>query len=116
MKRLRTVNGVRYIQYVNRQDFEDKVQEAVTQHRATLITRLLAGLNEYLEYRFQKRVGKTDQEVIRENLMTLKHQAVPMENCEPVIEGLLKKDVYILGSSTYYNEIDERIRHTFDGR
>ncbi|HYC84087.1 MAG TPA: hypothetical protein VEB86_02650 [Chryseosolibacter sp.] len=114
MKRLRTVNGVRYIQYVNRQDLEDKVQEAVTQHRATLITRLLNGLNEYVEYKFNQRVDETRAERIREKLMTLKHQAVSIDDCSPIIEQLLKKDICVLTTSGYYIEIDERIRYSLE--
>jgi hypothetical protein len=114
MKRLRTVNGVKYIQFFNRHDFEDKVQEAVTEHRAALITRLLNGLNEYIEYKFNQRVHPEQAEKIRETLVTLKHQAVSIEECEPIIEELLKNDLCVLSSSPYYGEIDERIRTGLD--
>jgi DNA phosphorothioation-dependent restriction protein DptG len=111
MKRLRTVNGVKHIQFFNRRDFEDKVQEAVTQHRATLIARLLGGLNEYMEYRFRMRVNEETAENIREKLMTLKHQAVPIEECQPVVDELLQKDLCVLSSAAHYETIDERIRY-----
>jgi hypothetical protein len=111
MKRLRTVNGVKHLQFFNRRDFEDKVQEAITQHRATLIARLLNGLNEYLEYKFQIRVDEETAENIKEKLLTLKHQAVPIDECQPVIEELLTKDMYVLSSAHYYETIDERIRY-----
>lgn len=111
MKRLRTVNGVKYIQFYNRNDFEDKIQNAVTEHRATLITRLLNGLNEYVEYKFHKRVDAERAEKIKERLTSLKHQAVSMEACEPIITQLLKCDLYVLSSTPYYEEIDERIKY-----
>jgi len=114
MKRLRTVNGVKYIQYLNRSDFEDKVQEAVTEHRATLIGRLLNGLNEYVEYKFNLRVAPEQAEKIKEKLMTLKHQAVAIEDCTPIVEQLLKKDICVLSSSDYYKQIDERIKYGLD--
>jgi hypothetical protein len=114
MKRLRTVNGVKYIQYVTRPDLEDKVQEAVTEHRATLIGRLLNGLAEYVQYRFNHRVDEAQAEKIREKLLTLKHQAVAIEDCTPIVEQLLKKDICVLSSSEYYKEIDERIRFGLD--
>jgi hypothetical protein len=111
MKRLRTVNGVKHIEFFNRRDFEDKVQEAVTQHRATLITRLLNGLNEYLDYKFHLRVDTETAENIKEKLLSLKQQAVPIEECEDVVNELLQKDVFVLTCSSYYEEIDERIRY-----
>ena len=111
MKRLRTVNGVKHLQFLNRRDFEDKVQEAVTQHRATLISRLMNGLNDYLEYKFKIRVDEETAENIKEKLMTLKHQAVPIEECQPIVDELLQKDTCVLTSSSYYETIDERIRY-----
>jgi hypothetical protein len=111
MKRLRTVNGVKQIQFFNRQDFEDKVQEAVTQHRATLINRLLSGLNDYMEYKFHMRVDEQTADQIKERLLTLKHQAVPIEECQSIVDELLKNDNCVLSSSNHYETIDERIRY-----
>jgi hypothetical protein len=110
MKRIRTVNGVKYLQFYNHTDFQDKVQEAVTEHRATLINRLLNGLSEYVDYKFNQRVDTQTAEKIKERLVTLKHQAVSIEDCEPIVAELLKSDLYVLSSLPYYEEIDERIR------
>ena len=109
MKRLRTVNGVKYIQYRNRSEFEDKVQEAMTEHRKTLITRLMNGLNDYIDYRFHQRIDEKKADKIKDSLLTLRNQAVPLEDCEPIVEELMKKDLKVLSSSEFYNEIDGRI-------
>ena len=110
MKRIKTVNGVKYIQFYNRADFQDRVQEAVTQHRATLINRLLGGLNEYVDYKFNEKVDHDRAEKIKERLLSLRNQAVSIDECEPVVTQLMKTDLYILSTLPYYAEIDESIK------
>ena len=67
------------------------------------------GLNEYIDYRFHQRVDEKRADKIKDSLLTLKNQAVPLEDCEPIVEELIRKDLKVLSSSEFYTEIDGRI-------
>jgi hypothetical protein len=111
MKRIKTVNGFKFINSTKREEVEDQVQAIVTQHRAALINGILGGLPQYVDFKFHIKLDAVQRARLTERLMDLKRNAVSIEDCEPFVEDLLKKEEAIVPSSPFYMEIDRDIQH-----
>lgn len=111
MKRLKTANGFKFINTDKRTEIEDQVQVLVTQHRAKLIDGILGGLPQYVDFRFHVKIDSVQQEKLKELLLTLKQYAVSIDDCEPIVEELIKKETAVVKTQEFYYEIDQKIKY-----
>ncbi|MFZ6013667.1 MAG: hypothetical protein ACOYXT_25230 [Bacteroidota bacterium] len=112
MKKIRTVNGVKQLNYYNDNELLQRIRETLTDHRATLINMLLGGLHDYVDYKFHQKIDKTQADRITERLLSLKNSPVVLDGHEAVIEQLMKTDFAMLNNATFYEEIDTSIQYS----
>ena len=107
MKMLRTVNGNKYINTDKRPEIEGQVQALVTKHRARLIETVLSGIPQYVGYRFHMRIASFQKQELTNALRELQKVPVPLDECEMLVEELIKKDQAVVEYSSFYHEIDQ---------
>jgi hypothetical protein len=111
MKRLRTVNGFKYIATNKRKEIEDQVQALVTMHKARLIENVLIGIPQYVDYKFHQKINSVQKEELTRTLKQLQKEAVSIDDCEPLVEELMQKEEAVVESTPFYYEIDQKIKH-----
>ena len=110
MKRIRTVNGVIPIEELGEQFILEKTREIVTEHRATLIKRLLTGLEDYILYKFQRKPTVRQLEEIRDRMLILKSSNVNMDDHRQITSDVTSKELTIVTNANFYSEIDQGIQ------
>ena len=109
MKRIRTIIGIRTISDSEEEAILLKTKEILDEIRAALIARINSGLSTYIDYRFKTRINGKQSESIKNALHVVQNSSVEMKHYENVVQEVLLHDDIYIGTSLFYEEIDEHI-------
>jgi hypothetical protein len=87
-----------------------QVREVLTQHRDTLINRLLSDLPTYVDYKFKSRPSVHALDSIKEKLLGVTRTNVDLDKFESVVKQVRKKGTARLTNEVFFSEIDDIIR------
>lgn len=110
MKRIKTVNGVISIEELGSQYILERTREIITDHRATLIRRLLTGLEDYIFYKFQQKPTPHQLGEIRDRMLYLKSVNISLDDHKQIASDVLEKELTVVTNAFFYTEIDEGIK------
>src|SRR5688572_21418074 len=92
MRRIKTVNGFKLISSRKKEEIEDQVQDYVSKHRATLISSIVNGLPQYIDYKFHRKLNSTQRNQLVDTLNSMSKLAVPIDDCEELVKQLMRSD------------------------
>lgn len=114
MKTVKTALGFKKIEEGDSQFQSLQLRSILQDHRASLIDSLLkGGLENYIVYKFEKRISRPDSEKIKDRLSTLRNCPIDVRVYGEIFDTLTKQDFVSLGNSAFYKEIDETITREF---
>ncbi len=109
MKTIRTALGVRKIEDRDQHLALLELRDLLDAHRNMLITRLLADLPTYLDYKFCARVSRKDLEILKEKIAFMRNASVDMGKYDFIYQHMLANDLTYVPAEPFYKEIDESI-------
>ncbi|MGC3946129.1 MAG: hypothetical protein QM762_16695 [Chryseolinea sp.] len=109
MKTIKTALGVKRIEERDQHLALLQLRELLDAHRDALITRLLADLPTYLDYKFGKRINQKQLDVLKDKLSFMKNSSVDMDKYDFLYQHMLKNEATYVPSEPFYKEIDESI-------
>ena len=110
MKTIKTALGVKRIEERDQHLALLQLRELLDAHRNALITRLLADLPTYLDYKFGKRITQKQLEALKDKLSFMKNSSVDMDKYDFLYQHMLANEATYVPSEPFYREIDENIR------
>ncbi len=109
MKTVRTVLGIKKIEDNDHQVTIMKLREILDAHRGVLITRMIADLPSYIDYKFNTKVNSQQLETIKEKLSFMKNSSVDMDKYGFILKEVLSHDNTYIATGPFYKEIDDNI-------
>lgn len=109
MKTVRTVLGIKKIEEIDHQVTVIKLREILDAHRGVLITRMIADLPSYIDYKFNTKVNSQQLETIKEKLSFMKNSSVDMEKYGFILQEVLSHENTYVATGPFYKEIDDNI-------
>lgn len=109
MKTVRTVLGIKKIEDNDHQVTIMKLREILDAHRGVLITRMIADLPSYIDYKFNTKVNSQQLETIKEKLSFMKNSSVDMDKYGFILKEVLSHDSTYIATGPFYKEIDDNI-------
>jgi hypothetical protein len=109
MKTIRTALGVRRIEERDQHLALLQLRELLDAHRNVLITRLMADLPTYLDYKFGTRINQKQLDVLKDKLSFMKNASVDMDKYDFIYQHMLTNEATYVSSEPFYKEIDESI-------
>ena len=109
MKFIRTTGGVKRIEDSDPATIALKLREILTDHRASLISRLLSDLALYIDYRFSCKPDARGLQNIKERLYTVRNSPLDLGRYDMVLNEVLGNQMTYVIASPFYLEIDEII-------
>ncbi len=109
MKTIRTVLGVRKIEDRDHHLALLELRDLLDAHRNALITRLLADLPTYLDYKFRARVNQRDLGILKEKIAFMRNTSVDMDKYDFIFQHMLANDITYVPAEPFYKEIDDSI-------
>jgi hypothetical protein len=110
MKSIKTANGIKRIEECAESVALVKIREILTDHRNTLINRLILDLPVYLSYRFNIKCEKEQLQSITDRLYSLKHYPIDLDKYDALTQTILANVTTHLNTELFYKEIDQAIR------
>ena len=109
MKSIRTTSGVKRIEDSDPAATALKLREILSDHRASLISRLLTDLTLYIDYRFSHKPDSRALQNIKERLYTVRNSPLDLSRYNVVLDEVLRNQMTHLIARPFYLEIDEII-------
>ena len=109
MKTVRTVLGTKKVEEKDYQVALLQLREILDAHRSTLITRLIADLPTYIDYKFNRKVNSKQLDAIKDKLSFLKNSSVDMDKYGFILQSVMDHDITYVASEPFYKEIDDNI-------
>ena len=109
MKTIRTVLGNKRIEDQDHQLILFQLRDILDAHRGTLITRLIADLPAYIDYKFNVKVNGRELETIKEKLSYLKNSSVDMDKYRFILDNVMSNEITDVETGPFYKEIDDSI-------
>jgi hypothetical protein len=109
MKTIKTALGVKRIEERDQHLALLQLRELLDAHRNALITRLLADLPTYLDYKFGRRINQKQLDVLKDRLSYMKNSSVDMDKYDFLYQHMLMNEATYVPSEPFYKEIDESI-------
>jgi hypothetical protein len=109
MKTIKTASGIRKIEDCSESVALLKIREILMDHRSILISRLIADLATYVEYKFKTKLTKEQEQSIVDRLNNVKHSMIDLDRYNAIIETILQSEKSYVNSEPFYKEMDEVI-------
>ena len=109
MRVIKTASGIKKIENCADSVALLKIREILMDHRSVLISRMVADLSTYVEYKFKTKIDKDQQQAIADKLNTVKHSLIDVDRYNAIIERILQSEKSYIDSEPFYKEIDEVI-------
>jgi len=106
MKSVRIASTVKHIEESDLNVTLFRIQEILSEHRSTLIMRILADLPTYLQFKFYTKVDKEVQGILRDKLFELSNSKVSLDRYNEVVEEIKRSSSYRVPSTDFFREID----------
>lgn len=106
MKSVRIASTVKHIEGSDSRITLFRIQEILSEHRSTLIMRILSDLPTYLQFKFSAKVDKALQEILRDKLFELSNSKVNLDRYAEIVNEIEKNSNYHVPSQEFFREID----------
>jgi hypothetical protein len=109
MKTIKTASGVKRIPPCGEDATLSRIREILSDHRKSLINRLILDLPTYTDYRFNTKPSKEQAPLIIDRLYTLKHSPVDLTKYDTLVQKIMENENTHLDAELFYKEIDAAI-------
>jgi hypothetical protein len=106
MKSVRIANSVKYIEQADINVTLFRIQEILSEHRSTLIMRVLSDLPTYLQFKFYAKVDKGVHGILRDKLSELANTKVNLDRYDDIVQDIKRSSSYRVPSHQFFDEID----------
>jgi hypothetical protein len=106
MKSVRIASTVKHIEEADQNVTLFRIQEILSEHRSTLIMRILSDLPTYLQFKFYTKVGKDQQGMIRDKLFELSNSKINLDRYNEIVNEIKNNVNYRVPSQEFFREID----------
>ena len=106
MKSVRIASSIKYIEQADDNVTLFRIQEILSEHRATLIMRILGDLPTYLQFKFFAKVDKAVQEMLKDKLFELSNSKVNLDRYDEIVQDIKSNSSYRVPSQQFFEEID----------
>lgn len=87
-----------------------QLRGVLNQHRDLLVSRILADLPGYIDFKFHQKPHRFELAIIWDHLAALRKRDVDMEYYQPLLKQVSRKDEIKLPNEYFFLEIDDTIR------
>jgi len=124
MKTIKTATGIKKIQDTDVHFVSIQLRSILQDHRATLIDKMIGGLESYIDYKFNKRTDLKTLDRLKYRLNELKKSGIDMATYKPIFQTVEKHEFTSIGNAMFYEEIDSLLKEdlmqpdlfNYDGR
>lgn len=109
MKSVRIARKVEHIEESDQHITLYRIQEILSEHRATLVTGILTDLPTYLQFKFYVKVDKDAQEALKAKLLALSKAKVSLDRYDLIVQEIKANSNYRVPSQEFFREIDAMI-------
>jgi hypothetical protein len=109
MKRIKIVNGIKRIEDADSNAALFRLRDILSEHRNILITRLVADLGTYVDYKFGVKAGSRQLELAKDHLQNLKNSVLDLDKYNDIVDHFFTHDMTHIGTEPFMQEIDEQI-------
>ena len=106
MKSVRIASTVKHIEEADHNVTLFRIQEILSEHRSTLIMRILSDLPTYLQFKFYTKVDKEMQGILRDKLFELSNSKVSLDRYLDIVHEIEKNSNFRVPSQEFFREID----------
>jgi len=106
MKSVRIASTVKHIEEADHNVTLFRIQEILSEHRSTLIMRILSDLPTYLQFKFYTKVDKDVQGILRDKLFELSNSRVNLDRYAGIVKEIKSNSSYRVPSQDFFQEID----------
>ena len=106
MKSVRIASSIKYIEQADHNVTLFRIQEILSEHRSTLIMRILSDLPTYLQFKFYAKVDKGMQGVLKDKLFELSNSKVNLDLYDDIVQDIKSSSSYRVPSHQFFEEID----------
>jgi len=106
MKSVRIASSIKYIEQADPHVTLFRIQEILSEHRSTLIMRILGDLPTYLQFKFYPKVDKGLQDILKDKLFELSNSKVNLDRYDDIVQGIKSSSSYRVPSHQFFEEID----------
>src|SRR5687768_1599495 len=106
MKSVRIASTVKHIEEGDERVTLFRIQEILSEHRSTLIMRILSDLPTYLQFKFYTKVDKEMQGILRDKLCGLSNSKVNLDRYDGIVQEIKNNRNYRVPSQEFFKEID----------
>jgi hypothetical protein len=106
MKSVRIASTVKHIEEADQNVTLFRIQEILSEHRSTLIMRIVSDLPTYLQFKFYTKVDKEMQGILRDKLFELSNSKVNLDRYDAIVEEIKSNSNYRVPSREFFKEID----------
>jgi hypothetical protein len=106
MKSVRIASTVKHIEEADQNVTLFRIQEILSEHRSTLIMRILSDLPTYLQFKFYTKVGTDQQGMIRDKLFELSNSKINLDRYNEIVNEIKNNVNYRVPSQEFFREID----------
>ena len=106
MKSIRIANNVKYIDEADQNVTLFRIQEILSEHRSTLIMRILGDLPTYIQFKFYAKVDKELQIILKDKLLELSNSKVNLDRYDGIVKEIKISRSYRVPTQEFFKEID----------
>lgn len=106
MKTIRIASTVKHIEETDQNITLFRIQEILSEHRSTLIMRILSDLPTYLQFKFYAKVDKEIQGILRDKLFELSNSKINLDRYNDIVQEIKANSNYRVPSQEFFKEID----------
>lgn len=106
MKSVRIASTVKHIEEADHNVTLFRIQEILSEHRSTLIMRILSDLPTYLQFKFYSKVDKDQLGLIRDKLFQLSNSKINLDRYNEIVQEIKNNINYRVPSQEFFKEID----------
>lgn len=106
MKTVIIAKSVRHIEEADSNVTLFRIQEILSEHRATLILGILSDLPSYLQFKFYTKVDKDQQSLLKEKLFELSKSKVNLDRYHEIVQEIKQNIKYKVPAADFFQEID----------
>jgi len=107
MKTVRIANSVKNIEDADHNVTLFRIQEILSEHRSTLITRILSDLPTYIQFKFYAKVDKRIHQMLKDKLFELSNSKVNLDRYDDIVQDIKSNSNYRVPSHQFFEEIDK---------
>src|SRR5690349_12934181 len=102
MKTIKTATGIKKIQDTDVHFVSIQLRSLLQDHRAVLIDKMIAGLESYLDYKFNKKADLKTLDRLKFRLNELKKSGIDIDTYKPIFQAVDRHEYTNIGNAMFY--------------